>query len=158
MRTWILGMAAIAAVSLASARADETKIPLDQVPKTVMDAVNAKFPTGKITGAEKDVEKDKTTYEIGVTLGDRKMDVSLKPDGTIIEIEETIAIKDLPKTVAAAVTTKYPKGKIKSAELVTKGDVSSYEVIVTLEGKKSREMSLDAKGKILEDEVEGEDD
>ena len=46
-----------------SAQADETKIPLDQVPAVVKDAVKKKFPDAKMEEAEKEVKDGKTTFE-----------------------------------------------------------------------------------------------
>ena len=85
--------------------------------------------------------------------------VSLKPDGTILEIEKEIAVKDLPAAVAGAIKAKYPASTIKKAEEVTEGEKVTFEVIVIREGTKPRELTLDKTGKILEDEnAEEEDD
>ncbi|MDB5348800.1 MAG: hypothetical protein JWN86_47 [Planctomycetota bacterium] len=143
--------------AIAVVRADEEKVPLKDVPKAVLDAVKAKFPKAEILGAEKEVEKGKTTFELELKDAGKTLSVSLKPDGTILEIETTIAVKDLPKKVSGAVVAKYPKGTIKSAEMVTVGEKTTYEVVVTLAGKEPRELVLDPDGKILEDEEEEKD-
>ena len=134
------------------ARADEEKIPLDKVPAKVMKSVKDKFPKAMITGAAKEVEDGKTTYEVSLKNGEFGIDVSLKEDGTILEIEKAIPVKDLPKAVADALKAKYPKGTIKTAEELTSGATISYEVVVELEGKKPFEVVLDPTGKILKDE------
>jgi peptidyl-tRNA hydrolase len=142
-----------------SAQADETKIPLDQVPAAVKDAVKKKFPDAKMEEAEKEVKDGKTTFEVLITEGGKKITVSLKEDGAILEIEKEIAAKDLPEAVASAVKSKYPSGTVKKAEEVTVDQKVTYEVIVAQEGKKNREVALDKAGKITEDEeTEGEDD
>ncbi len=140
-----------------SARADEEKIALDQVPKPVMDAVKKKFPGAEIKQAEKEVEKDKTTYEIGLKHEGHNVDVSLKPDGTILEIEKEIAVKDLPAAVTKAINAKYAGAKIDKAEEIIEGDEVEYEVIVTTADKKMREIVLEPNGKIEEDEEAGKD-
>jgi biopolymer transport protein ExbD len=142
-----------------SASADETKIPLDQVPTAVKDAVKKKFPDAKMEEAEKEVKEGKTTFELLIKKDGKKITVSLKEDGTILEIEKEIAAKDLPEAVASAVKSKYPSGTVKKAEEVTVDEKVTYEVIVAQEGKKNREIALDKTGKITEDEeTEGEDD
>jgi biopolymer transport protein ExbD len=142
-----------------SAHADETKIPLDQVPAAVKDAVKKKFPDAKMEEAEKEVKDGKTTFELLIKEDGKKITVSLKEDGTILEIEKEISAKDLPEAVASAVKSKYPSGTVKKAEEVTVDEKVTYEVIVAQEGKKNREIALDKAGKITEDEeTEGDDD
>lgn len=139
-----------------AAKAEDEKLALDKVPAAVMKAVKAKFPGAQVREAEKEVEDGKTTYEIALTHDGHKMDVSVKEDGTILEVEKELAVKDLPKAVAAAVKAKYPKGSVTKAEEITADDKKTYEVVVAVEGKKPFEIELDSKGKILEDE--GDDD
>jgi uncharacterized membrane protein YkoI len=148
---WLLAVVVFSTLALV-ARADEEKIPLDKVPAKVLKAVQDKFPKAKLTGAVKEVENGKTTYEVSLKDGENAIDVSLKDDGTILVIEKAIAVKDLPKVVSEAVKAKYPKGTIKTAEELTSGVTVTYEVLVELDGKKPFEVVLDPKGKILEDE------
>jgi hypothetical protein len=82
----------------------------------------------------------------------QKIDVILKEDGTIEVIEAEIAVKDLPKAVTAAIEAKYPKATLKKAEEVTKGDKKYLEVVVVTADKKTVEVEVDAKGKILNEE------
>src|SRR5437660_12809324 len=94
-------------------RADEEKVPLEKVPKEVMDAVKARFPGAKLHGASTEKEDGKTVYEISLTYKDHHHDVTLQPDGKIVSIEREIAAKDLPKAVAEALAAKYPKATYK---------------------------------------------
>jgi len=149
------GFAAVVVVlaTLTGARADdEEKIPLDKVPKAVMDAVKAKYPDGELLGAEKENENGKTSYEIKVKNKDQKLEASFTEEGKLTSIEEEIEIKALPKEVADALDAKYPKAKLEGAEKETEGDKISFEVrLTTAEGKKL-EVELDPKGKVLEEE------
>ena len=145
-------------VPASPARRDEVKVSLDKVPAAVMNAVKRKFPMAKIEGAEKNVEDGKTTFEIGIEQDDRDITVSLKEDGTILEIEKEIAVKDLPTAVKSAIAAKYPRATLKKAEEVTEGDKVTYEVIVVPESKKAREVAFDRAGKLLEDEEDEEAD
>jgi hypothetical protein len=160
MRQWI-GIATfglLGLVTVGGARADEEKVPLDKVPAAVMNAVKKKFPAAKIEEATKEVEDGKTTYEIGIEQDEHDITVSLKEDGTILEIEKEIAVKDLPSAVTGAIAAKYPRATLKKAEEVTKGEKVTYEVIVVPESKKAREVVLDRAGKILEDDEKKEGD
>jgi len=148
----VFGLAAL----VVAAWADEEKVPLDKVPARVMKAVKDKFPRAEIKQVEKEVEDGKTIYEIGLKDGGQNVDVSLKEDGTIVEIEKEVAPKDLPRTVSEAVKAKYPKGTIKKAEEIIEGDVLKYELVIAEGDNKAREVVLDPKGKILKDEGEDE--
>jgi uncharacterized membrane protein YkoI len=156
IRIAMFGLVGLATVG--GACAAEEKIPLDKVPAAVMKAVKKKFPSAKIEVAEKNVEDGKTTYEIGIEQDDRDITVSLKEDGTILEIEKEISVKDLPTAVTGAIAAKYPRATLKKAEEVTEGDKVTYEVIVVLESKKVREVVLDRAGKLLEDAEKKEGD
>lgn len=141
----------------APAIAKEEKVPLDKVPKAVLDAVKAKFPGAKLTEAEKETKDGKTTYEIGLEQKGQEYTVSATAEGKITEVEREVEIKDLPKAVTDAIKKKYPNAKMEEAEEVTADNKTTYEVIVK-NGKKELELRLDAGGKILKEEAEDEDD
>src|SRR5262245_22868924 len=109
---WLPGVAAVTLLAVATlVLADEEKVPLDKVPKAVLDAVKAKFPGAELTDASKESEDGKTVYEVTVKNKGQNIDVTLSADGTIRLMEKTIAAKDLPKKVTTAVEAKYPKAK-----------------------------------------------
>ena len=144
------------------AHADEEKIPLKDVPKAVLDAVKAKFPKAEIKGAEKEVEDGETLYEIETELDEHDVDLALKANGTIMEIEKEIAVKDLPKPVTDAIAAKHPKAKIEKAEEILEfedgKEMKSYEVAVEV-GEKDMELKITPDGKILKaKELEEDDD
>src|SRR6266568_8642865 len=103
-------------VGFTGIRADEEKVPLDKVPKEVMDAVKKKFPDAKIVGAEKEVENGTTSFEVAIKNKDQNIDVILTPEGKITAVEAEIPAKDLPKEVTTALDKKYPKAEIKKVE------------------------------------------
>lgn len=160
MRIAILSLGLLAAVG--TVRADEEKIGVKDLPTAVLAAVKAKFPEAKVTGAAKEVEGGKTTYEVLLEEGDSKIDVAVSSKGKIVEVEKTIDAKKLPKAVLATVEAKYPKAKIKKAEEVVKYEEDEeeklFEVILASEGKDDVEVKLSAKGKILDNEDDDEDE
>jgi len=147
----LLGVLSLGAV----VGADEEKIPVDKLPAAVLKAVKAKYPKAKIEEAAREVEDGETTYEVELKDEGHELDVTLKADGTIVEVERTIAVEALPEAVRNAVAAKYPDAKIKKAEEITKGETGPvlYEVDLG-----SAEVVLDAKGKILKTEDDGDDD
>src|SRR5258708_6616937 len=81
-------------VCCAWARVDETKLPLDQVPKVVVDSVKAKFPGAELKAASKETENGKTSYEVSITFKTAKIDLLLTPEGKITAIEKVISESD----------------------------------------------------------------
>lgn len=141
----------------APVNAKEEKVPLDQVPKAVLDAVKVKFPDAKLAEAEKETEDGTTTYEIELDHKGQEYTVSATAEGKITEVEREVEIKDLPKAVTDAIKKKYPNAKMEEAEEVTADNKTTYEVAVK-NGKKELELTLDASGKILKEEEEDEDE
>ena len=141
------------------ARDDEQKVALDKLPKAVMDAVKAKFPTADLKGAAKETENGKTSYEVTLTLNKANHDVILTPEGKITAIEKVIATDDLPKVVGAAIKAKYATASIKSAEQLSDGDdkITAYEVVLVMADKKELEVKLDPAGKVLNEEKKSKD-
>jgi uncharacterized membrane protein YkoI len=161
MRGWLVAGVVLGALSGMTARADEAKeekVPLDKVPKAVLDAVKAKFKDAELVGAEKENEKGKVIYEINLKVKGQTIEVSATPDGKIVSIEKTISVKDLPKAVAEALDSKYPKATIKIVEEITHGEKLSYEVLLVTADKKTLEVVFDPEGKVLEEEKKDKKD
>jgi uncharacterized membrane protein YkoI len=146
----IAGLVLLATV----ARADDKpeKIQPDKLPKAIMDAIMGRFPKAEITSAEKEKEDGKVVYDIALKHEGRKYEMDIQEDGTIIEIEKEIAMKDVPKAISDAIEAKYPKSTVKEVMEVNKvkgkeetpihyeveiktADGKEFEVIVSLDGK-----------------------
>lgn len=111
--TTILFVGVLAVLLVTSAtRADETKVPLDQLPKAVADAVKAKFPGAELQNAVKEDADGQTVFEVSLKLKAQQYDVSVTPEGKIVEIETEIAAKDLPAAVSKTLDQKYAKANI----------------------------------------------
>lgn len=153
-----LAFATVATLGLVSATTDEEKIPFDQVPAAVVKAVKEKFPKAEVVESSKEVEDGKTTYELSLKDAGRAIDVSAKPDGSIVEIEKEIDPKDLPAAVSAAVKAKYAGATMKKAEEIIEGDETEYEVVIATGDGKTIELKLEANGKITETEEQTKKD
>ncbi len=163
---------------VSSTRADEENIPLKEVPKAVLDAVQGKFPRAELTGAEKETEEGKTVFEIALTHEGQKIEVSVTAGGKITEIETEVAAGDLPGAVRKAIEDKYPKSSIKKAEKVIEsedaddddddkdeddddedeGEEVSFEVVVMTADGKTIELEVSPKGKIEQEDDDEDDD
>ena len=144
------GALIIMAVSLLaiSAVAQEKKITARDVPAAVMSAFKTAYPNATIRGYAQEKEKGKVFYEIESREGTTNRDVLFNPDGTVAEVEESVAASDLPAEVQQAFKEKYPKAVITRAEKTTAGDKVSYE-IVARQGKRRVTLEVDSSGKVL---------
>lgn len=142
-------LVAMAASLLAiSAVAQEKKITAKDVPAAVMSAFKTAYPNATIRGYAREKENGKTFYEIESREGTVSRDVLYNPDGTVAEIEESLAATDLPAEVQQSMKEKFPKAAITKAEKTSAGDKVSYEVVAR-QGKKRFTIEFDASGKVL---------
>jgi hypothetical protein len=135
------------AVSLLSisAAAQEKKITAKQVPAAVISAFKSSYPNATIRGYAREKEDGKVFYEIESLEGTMHRDVLYNADGTVAEVEESIAVTDLPAGAQQAIKQKYPRGVIILAEKTTVGDTVGYEVSLR-NGRKRIAMEFDASG------------
>jgi uncharacterized membrane protein YkoI len=156
MRSFMAQFVAVCVALLVTAlvvTADEQKVALDKLPQGVVDAVKAKFPKAKMIEAAKEVEDGKTVYEVTIKSGKRAIDVTVSAGGKILSVEKEIAVQEIPKAVTNALSAKYPKSTIKSAEEISKPDtVAAYEMVIVTADSQNLEVSFDPRGKFLAEE------
>lgn len=164
LKGW-LGVSAMAGLVLLAAAgraADEKnkaeKLTPDKLPKAVMDRIKARLPGAEITSAEKETEDGKVVYDIELKHEGRKYEMDILADGTLIEIEKEVALKDVPAAVTKALKAKYPDATIKEVMEVNKvkGKTETpdhYEVTLTIGGKE-REVVVSLDGKSVKTEAE----
>jgi uncharacterized membrane protein YkoI len=158
MRRFIRGLGASALLGLLAAAAwgQETKVPLDKVPKAVMKTVKDRFPGAELKGAGTEKEEGKVVYEVALVYKGDKYDVTLTPEGAITVMEKTIAAKALPKAVRQALRGKYPKATYERVEEVIQvkdkdEKLAYYEVLLTTADKKKFEVEVAPDGKIMKE-------
>lgn len=140
---------------LGQANAAEKELHKDQVPKAVIDAFEKDYPNAKASEFEQETFNGKTAYEVEYKENGKEYALLYGDDGALLQKEEEIDGKSLPKAVAQAVKKAHPKAKIKEVEklMTPDGLLTGYEVEIKTDGKKS-ELELDTDGKILKTEKE----
>jgi uncharacterized membrane protein YkoI len=126
----------------------EKKLSSTQLPPAVQAAFHKAYPAAKIKGASSEVENGKTLYEVESVDGSVNRDLLYSADGSVVEIEETIALNALPNEVSNALKTAAGKGKVQKAEKLTKAGTIQYEFVIST-GKHKREVVIDPSGKIV---------
>ncbi len=136
------------------------------LPDVVTAAIKALYPGAAVEEAEWGEEELKV-YEVELEAnGEDVAEVTVAPDGTIVEVETEVAVGELPQAVKDAVALAAEGAEIKEAEkevtyavvtLVKLDDpTTSYEVELIKNGKEC-EIEVAADGTILE-ELECDDD
>lgn len=75
-----------------------------------------------------------TCYEVETVRGDRPRDLIIDAKGVVVEVEEGIALADVPEPVKRAAAGF---GRVVTAEKATRDGAVSYELVVEKAGKKS---------------------
>ena len=134
------------------ASAQEKKIKRSDLPPAVEKTVAAQSAGATIRGFSTEKEKGQTLYEVELTVNGHSKDISMAPDGSIVEVEEQVALDSLSPEVKAGLQAKAGKGKILKVESITKKDkLVAYEAQVDTNGKKS-EVQVGPDGKPLDHE------
>ena len=115
-------------------------------PAPVIEGVKKACPKCVINTVKKEKEKGQTVYEVETKEGAISRDFMVKPDGSILESEESIDASTLPKAVADAIKAAHPKATIQLAEKLTRGTEVLYEIALK-DGGKKLSLTLDSAGK-----------
>lgn len=121
------------------ARADDktyTEIPLAQVPRGVVQAVQKKFPDAQPQSASRGIEDNKPFFDVFIKVKGQSIWVTCDSQGTILTIDREIAAKDLPKPIAAAFQKKYPKAAIRLVNEITEDNYTTYDIAITFNSKR----------------------
>ena len=157
MRKILQMLAAIlvsAAACLSQAKAEETAVALDKLPKAVTDAVKKMFPKAELLKATQEQDGGEIEYEVTVKNDGKMLDITVEADGEIEALEKEIDLKDLPKAVTDALEKNYPKAVQKSVEAVYevedgKEELEYYEVQLKSVDNQEIEVKIKADGTLV---------
>jgi uncharacterized membrane protein YkoI len=124
------------------------EIKKEAVPPAVIASFEKSYPAATIKSYEREDRGGETCYEIESTEGTIERDIIYSAGGGVLEIEESLDVKQLPERVRKSVEKNHSQGKILSAEKVTQGKDITYELIVQ-SGEKKLEMEIDAYGGMI---------
>ena len=151
LRRASVAMAACLVVA-AVGSAQEKRIKRSDLPPAVEKTVAEVSKGGTIKGFSQETEKGKTTYEAEMIVNGHSKDVEMEANGTIVEVEQEVALDALPADVKAGLNGKAAGGTILKVESLTKGGkLVAYEAQVRTSGKR-REIQVGPDGKPLDHE------
>ncbi len=143
-RTALLTILALTIFGVGVVLGDE-KLSRKDVPSAVLAAFQKAFPHATVKGYGSEKEGDKLFYEIESLEGKMTRDVLYSPDGTVVEVEESLAEGELPQAVTQSVKRQYPNAVITTAERTTRGTIVTYDIRAKQEGK-TFSITLDSNG------------
>ena len=143
-----VALAALVLGLSASAPAQAQQITRKDVPAAVLAAFEKAYPKATIKQFSKEMEKGQTVYELETIEGKTTRDIIYSADGSMLLLEESVNLSELPPAVKAALDKKHPGAKILRSEKVIKGSVTGFEFLVEHLGK-TAEAVFDPQGNEL---------
>jgi hypothetical protein len=152
-RITAIALAAVLSFALQSvAEEQEKKIERSNLPPAVEKTVAAQSRAATIRGFSEETENGQKLYEVKLMLDGHKKNILMDSNGTIVEVEEQIAMESLPPAVRDGLQAKAGSGKLVKVESITKNNkLVAYEAKVMTNGKKS-EVQVGPEGKPLDHE------
>lgn len=149
----ITGVALLTALLLATTSiAQERKIKRSDLPPAVETTVAAQSAGATIKGFSEEKEDGKTFFEAEMVINGHSKDILIDATGAVVEVEEEVAIGELPAEVKAGLLAKAGNAKITKVESLTKkGHLVAYEAHTLKNGKKS-EVQVGPAGRPLANE------
>ena len=122
-------------------------------PAAVKATVDKAFPHATIRTCKLEHEHGHDQYEVAIEKADHaRAELDVAADGKLLQIEEVVALDQVPAAVMKAFAARYPKAKADRAEKQTPtAGAVSYELAFSLAGKR-KEATFAADGKFVEEE------
>src|SRR5262249_36209293 len=109
----IIASVALVAMLASAAQAQSEKVDPSKLPPKGADSLKARFPGATITQVTKETENGVVLYDIEMTKDGKKHEMDCKEDGTVVDIQNEVAAKELPAAALTAIKEKYPNSTIK---------------------------------------------
>jgi hypothetical protein len=119
------------------AYAAEHSVPCNTLPAAVQQRSKSLLEPGTtLRGCVKDVSAGKITYEIELLTSQGSKDVTVSPQGEVLEVEQQVDPATLPAPVAAAFAKAATGGKLGKVESLTRqGQLIAFESTIEKGGK-----------------------
>ncbi|HEV2276071.1 MAG TPA: hypothetical protein VGR96_18005 [Acidobacteriaceae bacterium] len=143
---------AVLGLCLAGLASAEKQVNKSDLPGPVQKTAEEQSRGYAVRGYSVDKEDGKLEYEVEMTSAGHTRDVTIAPDGQLMEVEEQVAMGALPADVRSGLESKAGNGKITKIESLRKhGTIVAYEAQVMTAGKHS-EVQVGPDGKALDHE------
>jgi len=151
--TLVAGLAVRASADEKAKSAKELTIA--DVPAAVQAAIKQFAGSNAIEKITKESEDNTVIYEASVKVAGTKQAVEVSADGAVLRTEKTVALKDTPTAVQAAIKKLAGAGTVDEIVEETADGKKNYEAAVTIDGKK-KEADIAPDGTIQDGEEKDE--
>lgn len=149
-RRWVAVAAVLAMCCAVSALGQEKKVKKSDLPAAVQKTADEQSKGATVRGYSKETEDGKLEYEVQLTMNGHSKDITMDPQGNVMEIEEEVDMKTLPAEVRTGLQKLAGKATVGKVESLTKhGSLVAYEAQVR-DGKKHSEIQVGPDGKALD--------
>jgi hypothetical protein len=139
---------------VANARGQERHLNRSDLPSAVRQTADKESKGATIRGYTREIEGGKLEYEVATVANNLTRNVTIEPDGKVVEVEQEVALSALPEAVREGLQQKAGAGRITKVISIKERDaLVAYEAKVLDAGKKS-EVQVGPDGKVLEVEEE----
>jgi hypothetical protein len=146
---WTAPVLLLTCALAAQASAQDKRLQRSDLPSAVQKTADEQSAGATVRGYSSETENGQLEYEVALTVHGHSRDVTIAPDGALLEIEEEVALDSLPAAVRAGLLQAAGSGKVVKVESLTKhGTIVAYEAQVRA-GTKHSEVQVGPDGKPL---------
>ena len=149
----VLGGAVWAAEKPKEKRGEKSKDSraMERLPAAVRKTALDQIKGGVVRSISSEVEDGRKVYEFETTVDGRTKDMIIAADGTLMLVEDQVALDALPAPVRATIMKSVGKGKIVVLESVTQRSTLAYYEAQVRTGSKRSEIKVDPSGRLILD-------
>ena len=127
----------------------EHSVKMSELPAAVQQTVREQSRGAKIRGLAVETENGVTNYEVELRVNGHTRDVLIDPSGTVVAVEEQVALASLPATVRDGIVKNAGGGRVGIVESISKGGViEAYEAHVK-RGRRTVEIKVGPDGQLI---------
>jgi len=141
-----VAVAVVVTAPSAAVLAQSSASATSRLPAPVLNAFQQAYPGAVIASVANQKEGSRTTYRVESTDKGRTRILTYEASGSVIQLAEPVAEKDLPAPVAAAVRS-HRRAIYVSGLKVTRGGGTEYQL--TLRGSRKTAMVVKPDGTVL---------
>lgn len=144
-------LASLVFATLGLAQTQAPALKLADLPPAVRTAVEAELRTGyTIDKIKSKAFSGQPAFEVEFERKGKEREILYKSSGEVIQIEETMELKDVPAPALDAMRKAAKGGKLRKADRIERAGKVYYEGELEIAGKRSS-LLFDAKGNRVED-------
>jgi hypothetical protein len=122
-------------------------------PAAITKAISKQFAGAKVRACKPENKGDQTQFEVKLEQkGGKSLEVDLAPDGSVLQLEEEVALSAVPAVVTKAFADKYGAAAIARAEKQTNTKRGVFYELAFAVGAKTHEATFAADGRFVEEE------